>query len=145
MKKIIVSSLLLLLTLNIFSQQIKLSPALNPDAFLKKSNRQKSTAIILLCSGAVISASSVFIQPMEKIIPGSRGTHYDYTLNNIISITGFAAMGVSIPLFIAAKKNSHSALLSSARLKIEKANIIQQSNQLEIMYPAVSFKISYNY
>lgn len=104
MKKIVVSTLLLILSVNTFSQQIKLSPALNPDAFLKKSNRQKSTAIILLCSGAVISASSVFIQPMEKIIPGSRGTHYDYTLNNIISITGLAAMGVSIPLFIAAKK-----------------------------------------
>lgn len=84
MKKIATSTLLLILSVNTFSQQIKLSTALNPDDFLKKSNRQKSTAIILLCSGAVISAL----------------------------------------------------------IKIEKATMIQQSSQLEILYPAVSFKIS---
>ena len=128
MKKIILFSLLLLLSAVTFCQQTT-APTLTKAEYLQKSKGQKTAAWILLGVGVACAAIAA---------PGN------VSLNSlpVLIIGGGAAAIGSIPLFIASAKNKKRASNISASFRIETRSSVQQYSINRIPYPALTVRFS---
>jgi len=151
MRKIIVYILLLVIPAVSFCQSIPNDvPAIKTD-YLKKSKNQKTAAWILLGGGfalsttSIVMASSKVTEDYVNIIAGVFSTEpapqNDYTAENILLITGTAAMLGSILLFIASKKNKRKAIDLTANIKMENVRMIQYQSFVQTSYPSIALKI----
>ena len=144
MKKTIVSTMVLVLSLTTFSQQITPAPALTKQDYLQKSKNKKTTAWILLGGGLALGiTSAVIATPTEGggLIELNPEKHIYSTAEIVLSSAGIAAMLTSIPFFNASKKNKTKAMNMSANLKMEKATMIQKQSFVQNSYPAIALKI----
>ena len=134
MKKIILFSLLLLLSAATFSQPSTtvISPAKTD--YLKKSKQLQKTATIVLLSGPVLIATSLLVVPHINI--GGMGLFYGTLL------AGLACIPVSIGLFIAASPSQKKAMNTSAYFKMEEAQQFQGSSFITKPVPSLTLKIS---
>jgi len=114
MKKIIVFALLLMTATVSFGQQNRSTPALSKQDYLSKSKHQKTTAWILL-GGGVFSTT---LGSVRFNFAGSDG-EVDNSTSAIFLVTGLAAIGTSIPFFIASSKNKLKILEIRCLIKME--------------------------
>ena len=99
--------------------------------YLKKSKHQKTFAWILTGGGLLCTAiGSLQFNNGDGTSGNSR--------NTVFLVTGLAAIGTSIPLFIAAGKNKKRA--ASIGFKMENLRSVQQQNFAYHSYPALSLK-----
>ncbi len=121
-------TLLLLCSITVFSQK---PTSVNTD-YLKKSKNQKTVAWILVSGGLLSTAiGSVQFNNGDGTAGNSR--------NTVFLVTGLAAIGTSIPLFIASSKNKKKATAIS--FKMETVPEVQQQSFVYHSYPALSFSI----
>lgn len=137
MKKIIISTALLLVTFVSICQQTTF-PVLTREDYLKKSKNQKTAAWILLGGGSALIIAGLLIGNRKESSFGDAGT------GAIIGITGFlAATAGSIPLFIASGRNKRKSQHASAHLRFEKVPAIQPTGiSYCSYYPAISVKFN---
>lgn len=128
MKKIIVFALLLLSSLATFSQQTEPSAPSTKQDYLQKSKSQRTSAFILLGSGAALLAIAA---------PGN----VSFDILPVLVIGGGAAIVGSIPLFIAAGKNKRRAM--SMSFKNETAPVLQNSGFTSRVVPSLALKIGF--
>lgn len=151
MKKIILYAILFAMPALSFTQSTdNIVPAITTD-YLKKSKNQKTAAWVLLGGGFALSTTSILIGTAKAtedlayglggFLLGEPAPQNDYTAENILLVTGTAAMLGSIPLFIASKKNKKKAINMSANIKMETATMIQYQSFVQNSYPAVVLKI----
>lgn len=101
MKKIILSTLLLITTIAGTGQHTNALRDLNKTDYLKKSKNQKTAAWILAGAGA-----GTLILGLTRInVAGSNSGTVNNTTGYVLLATGFAAGISSIPLFAASKRN----------------------------------------
>lgn len=147
MKKIILFSMLLIVSASSFSQQINSSAALTKQDYLQKSKKQKTAAWLLLGSGTVmmITGSIIWSNAVEETITndpiGIFYAPYTTTKGTGLTAAGLLVSAGSIPLFIASGKNKRKAMNASAFFKMETIPVIQRPAFVPNTYPAVSLKI----
>jgi len=110
--------------------------------YLQKSKNQKTAAWVLLGSGSVLMTTGVVLAAPKELENILGAQENDYTVENILLITGIAATIGSIPLFIASKKNKKKAMNMTTSIKIEKATIIERQSFVQSSYPAIALKIN---
>jgi hypothetical protein len=151
MKKIILYILLLVIPAASFCQSTPNDvPAIKTD-YLKKSKNKKTAAWVLLGGGfaltttSIVMASSKVTEDYVNVIAGvfssEPAPQNNYTAENILLVTGTAAMLASIPFFIASKKNKRRAMDISANIKMESARMIQYQSFVQTSYPVIALKI----
>ena len=99
--------------------------------YLKKSKHQKTAGWILLCGGA-LSAS------LGSVRVNSNYGGTDNSNSHAFLIVGLAAIGASIPLFIASSHNKHEAAALS--LENEGAPQIRGSSLVYHSIPSLTLK-----
>jgi hypothetical protein len=131
MKKIILFSMLLSLSVTSYSQQTNPSTALTKQDYLQKSKNQKTAAWVLVGGGAVliVTGGIVWANQINKKAEtdpfGALADAYTTTTGDWISVAGIVAAAGSIPLFIAASKNKRKAI----SLSFKKEMIPRLQNQ----------------
>ncbi len=147
MKKIILFSLLLILSAASFSQQTKnVKPQLTKTDYLQKSRNQKNAAWILLGGGAtLIITAAVFPQgeftglqfdPFTLISEG----HKNDGIIGALELSGVLSMLGSIPLFISSGMNKRKAM--SISFKNEKVPQFMNGSIVNRPIPSLSLKIN---
>jgi hypothetical protein len=134
-KKFIISTLLLLITVTSFSQQTKPSTALTKQDYLLKSKHQKTTARILLYGGAVCVVAPLLI--FSNIEEGGNATGGIFY--GIIG-AGLLAMPASIPFFLASSRNKKKGM--SLSFKNETAPQLQNSRFVNQPVPSLTIKLN---
>ena len=136
MKKIIVLSILLIVSGASFSQQTTTNTPLTKADYLQKSIKQKTAAWVLLGGGSALVVTGVLL---------SNNASFDNlgTTATIAIVGGLSMLG-SIPLFIASGKNKRKANAATAFFKMEKTPVIQQTGFVYQSYPALSIKFRLN-
>jgi len=135
MKKIILFTLLLILSAASFSQQTNPSPTLTRQDYLKKSNNQKFVAWTLLGGGAIALA----LAGMDADVcvgPGCTRNSFPAAAVGI----GAVCIAGSIPFFIASAKNKRRAI--SLSFKNETIQYLQKSSFVNRSVPSLSLKIN---
>lgn len=131
MKKYLAVIVFFSLSVTVFGQQTATLPSSPKKDYLKKSKTQKTVGWILMGAGIVsISLASVQVNP-------------DYGSNtnrNGLLIGGLAAIGTSIPLFIASVKNRRKA--TSLSFQIQQISQLQQTSIIYYPTPSLRLKIS---
>lgn len=121
-----------------FSQQNDPAPTLTKQDYLLKSKHQKTVAWILLGGGLLSTGlGSIRFKPDDD---WGGGNNQPTTGSTVFLVTGLAAIGGSIPLFIASSKNKKKA--GTVSFRMEMTPTVQQQNLVYHSYPAISFSIS---
>lgn len=152
MKKAITYAILFAIPSLLFAQSTQNTlPPVQTD-YLKKSKNQKTAAWILLGGGTALMTTGVLLAVpkateelsygLNQLFSGEPAPEVDYTVENILVITGVAAMLGSIPLFIASGKNKKKSMNLSTKIKMENATIFQKQSFVQSSYPALTFKIN---
>ncbi len=131
MKKLLTLLLLIAITLCGTSQSINNSGGQDETDYLKKSRHQKTAAWLLL-GGGLLSASVGSVETN----PDYGGT--DNSNRTVFLVAGLAAIGVSIPLFIASAHNKHKA--ASLSLKTQPAPLIHKGSLVYQAIPSLTLK-----
>jgi hypothetical protein len=142
MKKIILYMLLLAFPVAAFCQSTPNNLQAVKTDYLQKSKNQKTAAWVLLGSGSVLMTTGVVLAAPKELENILGAQENDYTVENILLITGIAATIGSIPLFIASKKNKKKAMNMTTSIKMEKATIIERQSFVQSSYPAIALKIN---
>jgi len=152
MKKIILYTLLLVFPVAAFCQSTPNDLPTIKTGYLKKSKNQKTAAWVLLGGGFALSTTSVLLASPKVtedygnifvgVFSGEPIPQNNYTVENILLVTGTAAMLGSIPLFIASGKNKKRAMNMTTNIKMEKATIIERQSFVQSSYPAIALKIN---
>ena len=134
MKKIIPLIMVLGITVNVFSQQIKSAKKqLSATEYFSKSNDQLVLGNILLTGGITL----IFVgSNMQKDATG-----FDFS-GSLVAALGVVAVGGSIPLFIGAIHNHKRGKDLSANIKLENSVSLQQLKISCHSFPALSVKIN---
>jgi hypothetical protein len=146
MRKMIFSSMLLLLSSSLFGQQTSPGHAVSDQDYLQKSKNQKKASRILLASGAGLVIAS-FVIPRGTLEEDGIcvGAFCDKKYKNdgiktALLVAGGVVALASIPVFIASKKNRRKA--GAVSFKME--NSIQLYNQklVSAWFPALRVKLN---
>ena len=131
MKKIIVFGMLLMLTVNTFSQQTVPAPTLTSADYQSKSKHQKKIGMTLLLGGAGCAlVGSVLVAIITRSIEAGA----------IIMAAGLISIPASIPFFIAASRNKKKGM--SLSFKNETVPQIQNGSFTTRYAPSLTLKIS---
>ena len=137
MKKIIVVTLLLVISATSFSQPAtKPVPPVKTD-YLKKSKSQKTIAWLLLGGGTAVLAVTL-IAEASSVCFGTGCT--DHPFPYVVVGLGGAAIVGSIPFFIASSRNKKKSM--SLSFKNEMAPQIQKSSFVYKSLPSLTLRIS---
>jgi len=131
MKKIIVLTLLLIISAASFSQQTTTSPRLTKVDYLKKSKRQKTTAIILTVACPVLILSPALI---------GANSGFSAVLSYSFTALGCLCLPASIPFFVASSRNKRKGM--SLSFKNETAPQLQKDGFTNRSVPSLTLKIS---
>jgi hypothetical protein len=141
--KILFSFLLLGFALSSFGQaKIKTAPLQN--AYLLKSKKQKTIALVLLAGGAALVAAGMAIPEGEVVghylYPDWSDRHKNDNLKAMLSVTGVLSMVGSIPFFIASSKNKLRAL---TRVSFNNQEIFlpRQNSFVSCVQPTLTLRI----
>lgn len=122
------------------------TPSLKTD-YLTKSKKQKTAAIVLVAGGGILTSIAAVISTREVVEDFASIFTGEETKKSaavpILGIAGLAAMGGSIPLFIAASRNKRKAREVSAFFKMETQPFIHQQSIGRIPFPALSVKLRF--
>ena len=139
MKKALLFAILLVISAASFSQQIKSTPTLTKQDYLKKSKTQKTFAWILVGTGVgfvVAAVASTGVDDVANSIGGDNsGVNRGVTLFIIGGITTLS----SIPLFLASHRNKKRGM--SLSFKNEMAPQIHKGSFAYRSVPSLTLKI----
>lgn len=148
MKKIIVFSLLLIISATSFSQQTT-TPMLTKADYLKKSKTRKTVANIFLATGASCVLAAFVIPKGEKVRVSTGGTFWgvslydEYNKNDNIKGTiggiGILVMLSSIPIYLASHHSKKKAMRLS--FKNETTPQLQNGSFTNRPVPSLAVKI----
>jgi hypothetical protein len=139
MHKIILFTTFFLLSLPSFTQEVKPSPALSREDYLKKSKNQKKVGWILLGGGVTLITVGLLVT--DKQIDDDPWGYItgEYAGGSmVLALAGVGSTLASIPFFIASGKNKRRG--AAVSFKMEKANIINQWALSNNPYPAISIR-----
>lgn len=146
MKKIIFLTLVLIMSVSIFSQQTKTTTTFTKKDYLQKSKNQNTAGGIMAGSGVLLILATVFIFNQDEVVNSSSqsgfNTGYSIDTNGFKVVTGIAgtmAILGSIPLFIASAKNKKKGI--GLTFKNEFAPEISGQTIINKTVPSLSFKI----
>ena len=128
MKKIILFTILLIVTITSFSQQTDPSQPLTKLDYLRKSKSQKTAGFVLLGITAVCIGIATPGDVSFDVLP-------------VLVIGGAGAAVGSILLFSAARRNKRKAMKMSASIDAKKIPDFLASGIFSEYYPAISLKI----
>jgi hypothetical protein len=136
MKKIILFTMLLILSSSSFSQQTNSQPALSKQDYLKKSKNQKTAAWVMLGGGVALGAGGI-LWALSDIFSTSSGP-------DILFFAGGASMLGSIPLFIASSRNKKKAMSLSFKNEMVPSRLLsgQKTSFVSQLVPSLFLKIS---
>lgn len=138
MKRIIIGTTFLLVTVISFCQQTTTFKAHNREYYLKKSKSQKRSAWVLLGSGSGLIIIGLLIVPGKELYAIG-----DAAVKEGIQITGALLILPAIPLFIISGRNKRKANQVTTSFQFEKIQTIQQKGlSYRSYYPALSVKIN---
>jgi len=136
MRKIIVCTMLLFFVVTSFCQQENSSQSLSRQDYLKKSRHQQTAAIVLLSAGLLSTAlGSVQINPNSFEGGGN-------SQSPVFLIAGLAAIGASIPLFVASIKNKRKATNVSTYLRFERVPLLKETGLTLHPYACLALKLN---
>ncbi len=115
--KILALLLFILIVKGALSQQPQ--PLTKTD-YLKKSNRQKTTGIVLAVSGTVLASVGLVmtISNVSGIFDPNDPPRYNSNTADILGYSGLAIAAASIPFFIASSKNKKKAFSVSLKSNV---------------------------
>lgn len=144
MKKIIVLSLVMIMSVSIFSQQTKTTTTFTKQDYLQKSKKQKTVAWIFLAGGGALTTTGLAIGingAADELVDAFTGEKNNtFEISTVMFFTGAASILGSIPLFIASSKNKKKGL--SLTFKNEFAPEISGQTIINKTVTSLSFKIS---
>lgn len=146
MKKQFIPILLLVLTINVFSQQTVPSPPLTKQDHYQKSKNQKTAAIALVTGGSVImligipSWTSGFSDGLDFFNPDPEAGTKEMKSANAFFIAGGVLILGSVPLFIASAKSKLRGVTLS--FKKETATLVRNRSFVNSSVPSLTLKIS---
>lgn len=142
MKKLIIALLACITYIIPFCQETQTTSPLTGKDYLQKSRNQKIGAWVLLGGGALITAGGLkwFYNEMD-LFNSDNDSNEDIAI--IVSGIGVAAMGGSIPLFIASARNKRKALQMNAQFKMETRDLIKQDIIAKQVYPVICFTMQF--
>lgn len=134
MKKIIVVTMLLIVSATTFSQQTKPSPVLTKQDYQKKRSNQKFAAWALFGGGGAV----LLITVLSNVGLDWGGPKKSFPAATVG--IGALCMASSIPFFIASSKNKRKAI--SMAFKNETIPRLQNGSFINKPVPSLSLKIS---
>ena len=140
MKRIILSLILLLFVLNLFSQQ-QTNSNVSRDHYLRKSKNQKKVATILLAGGAASILTGALISKGE---PGFIFNENDGIKMTFVGI-GTLSMLTSIPFYIASSKNKRRANAATLSFTNQKVIFPQQNTFVLKTQPTLTLSYKFPY
>lgn len=136
MKKIVIFTMLMILSATSFSQQTTPSKPVTQADYLKKSKNQKTTAWIMLGGGASLIL-------VGNLIGNSKNSSFDDAGTGVvIGGIGVLSMLGSIPVFLASGKNKRRANAMSTLIRMENTDFVMGYTTFHASYPAIAIKIS---
>ena len=139
MKNILVSIVIMLVGIGASGQQTQPGQQFTKEDYLKKSKDQKTAAWILLGGGAALTIGGAIWWGQEfSLFSETTGAE---TAAGIMTVAGIAAMGGSIPLFIASGRNKRKAMGMSINLKFDKIPSPQYTTGGYRYYPALAISV----
>jgi hypothetical protein len=112
MKKILVCTVLLMLTISSFSQNTNYGQTFTREEYLKKSRNQNTAAWILLGSGVALAGAGIITGNQNEVSFENAATGVVLACIGVLSVAG------SITLFSASGRNKRKALNASAWFNI---------------------------
>jgi hypothetical protein len=111
--RIIFFFLATLITIGSFAQQTPSKPEFNKEHYLQLSRQQKTLGTVSLVAGSLTAAVGGYIWFLAPIAGLSESGDVEGAerTGKTLVIVGSSLIGVSIPLFIASKKNKEKAML----------------------------------
>ena len=133
MRNIFTCIIMLTLTATSFCQQHNVLRPGTHEYYLKKSKSQKIIGFIIL-------GTSV---PLITYFSISK-SGYPYSVTELVSVGAALLMPfASVPFFIAAGRNKHKAMATSAYLKLEHAPSFKKSGVNLLSFPSVAMNIHF--
>ncbi len=147
MRKMYLSILLILFTVNAFSQQLNTKAPQTADAYLAKSKKQKKTGTILLAVGATLIVASFIIPRGDLTYDGICIGPYctdeyknDGLKSAVLAGGALSALG-SLPFFLSSRKNRRRA--TSVSIKAERFKTLHSSNISSAGFPVLAVKLKF--
>jgi hypothetical protein len=144
MKMMTIFFLMLVVSTASFSQQTIVAAPVMQNDYLKKSKNQKTTAWIMLGSGAVLVTGAILWGYSSALSSAWAAPENDDVNSgpDILSVVGSASMIGSIPFFIASGKNKKKARAASVFIDFKKIPTIQQDRMRSQSIPVLGLKVS---
>lgn len=141
MKRAFIALLISLNCVSVQSQQITPGTTMTKDDYLQKSRSQKTAAWIMLGGGALATTAGIIWFSQEFTLFGP--TSSEESASGAIVVVGVAAMGGSIPLFIASARNKRKANAMALLITAEDLSRTASLNfKTSSRYPALTFRIT---
>ena len=149
MKNAIAAAFALALSIPLFSQRNTPNTYSRHDDYMQRSNRKERAGIILLSSGAAVTAGGTILI-IDGVNRNNRNGDYngngelnageaEVVLGALVTVLGVASMSASIPFFVGAHRSRKKAMDIS--LKTENAPLLYKTAFARQMYPALAFHI----
>lgn len=149
MKNVMVTACLLAFSLPLFSQQLTPNTYSHHDDFMERSKRKERAGIILLSSGATVTAGGTILI-VDGVHRNNRAGDYssngelntgeaEIVLGALVTVLGVASMSASIPFFVGAHRSRMKAMAIS--LKQESVPSIYKTMFPGQIYPALALHI----
>jgi hypothetical protein len=136
MAKLLICTMLLLMTTCSFCQQTDSSHSLTQQNYLQKSKNQKTAAWVLLGGGAAVAVVAAVLDV------NSDWTKSETPYLVAISI-GCASMLGSIPLFAASKRNKRKAMNASTWFEIRQSPALVNTGLVLHSIPTLSLRFNF--
>ena len=116
---------------------------------MQRGNRKERAGIILLCSGAAVTAGGTILI-IDGVHRNNRNGDYngngelnageaEVVLGALVTVLGVGSMSASIPFFVGAHRSRKKAMAIS--LKTENASLLYKTAFSRQVYPALTFHI----
>lgn len=118
------------------------APALTKTDYLKKSRKQKTTAVVLLTSGSILATVglAMTLSNLSGLFDPNDPPEHSSTTADILGYSGIAVAAGSIPFFVASSKNKKKAMRLS--LKNERIPMIHEKKFFTRSVPSISMVMS---
>lgn len=133
MRKIFIVVFCTFFCISTFAQKTEPAYQLSKEDYLQKNKNQKTAAWIMLGGGFVMSTGAI-IWAINNLFEPDQG-------ESVLFFAGLAAMGGSIPLFIASGRNKRKAAVMTVNLKLENSTALHSIRITRNYSPSVSLKI----
>ena len=115
MKKLMVAIVAILFSCIILGQQVTTIPPLSKQDYFAKSKKQKTTGVVLLTSGSILSTVglAITLSNLSGLFDPNEPARHNSATADILGYSGLVIAAGSIPFFIASSRNRRKAVTLS--------------------------------